>query len=184
MFTTLPHRVVARDWFARTCIASNGASGPPLGTRYSGSGRRRAVSPRYYAMIERAGCRRGVNRADCGRGPGMLSAARFVLVPVCRIVRRIITVIIIIRLLPSPRPSAPIVPLSCYSALRIHVRVCCFRSSVFDVGLDVFICAFVISCLFVHTSRRLRLREVTVAIATATVTMFVRPFAYIWFGKF
>lgn len=27
LFTTLPHRVVARDWSMRTCIASNGVSG-------------------------------------------------------------------------------------------------------------------------------------------------------------
>lgn len=27
LFTTLPHRVVACDWAARTCIASNGAAG-------------------------------------------------------------------------------------------------------------------------------------------------------------
>lgn len=34
LFTTLPHRVVARDWFARTCIASNGLGIPPLSTRH------------------------------------------------------------------------------------------------------------------------------------------------------
>lgn len=69
LFTTLPHRVVARDWSARTCIASNRISGP-ASTR--GVADSCAAGSRHYAIAGR-GCGRG-SLADPARATSRIRA--------------------------------------------------------------------------------------------------------------
>lgn len=163
LFTTLPHLVVARDWFARTCIASNEwvYRLSARGTRYPAQvgalfvTRRCAVSPRYYAMLG-AGCR-GVN---CGRGPGR-RATTLLALPVagrqCRL----------------PHYTAAAASSELWP--RVHLSICLptaplFTPSIVSNHRNVFICAFVIRC-FVCISFKF----------TWYIPTFVRPFAYISF---
>lgn len=135
LFTTLPHRVVARDWFARTCIASNERVFPPLGTRYLARGAlvHRATTLWQDRESWLARCR-SPRRESCGRGPSLSQRANSS--AFCRIDSRITGTYCISRrrvcnCVPAIRRFAPVA-----TAIHCYMSTTKNRRSVFNMRVS------------------------------------------------